>query len=76
MGRMKLKSSQLKRCLDTSYQNFSVYLTTTHHTYGKQTLRISHPVAFTIKGYKHLSLKIPNIEIDINALIGQNLTSK
>ena len=27
-------------------------------------------------GYRHLSLKIPNVEFDINALIGLNLTSK
>ena len=27
-------------------------------------------------GYRHLSQKIPNVEFDINALIGQNLMSK
>ena len=29
-----------------------------------------------LKGYRHLSLKIPNVKFDINALIGQNLKSK
>ena len=31
--------------------------------------------AFDFFGYRHFSLKIPNVEFDINALIGQNLMS-
>ena len=29
-----------------------------------------------MRGFRHLSLKIPNVKFNINALIGQNLTSK